>query len=75
MVVEIMTKGAGSFYTSDGDVSAVKTMLDNGQLIDCWWYISNGRAFREKILFLEDLVAGIRTDSDGIPPTEERLLG
>ncbi|KKK85622.1 hypothetical protein LCGC14_2771440 [marine sediment metagenome] len=71
MIICIVTKNVGPFYTQGASLDAVETAIKNNFALNCWWYNDYGKRFSESVVFMDDeQVLMIRSESDASPLEE-----
>jgi len=65
MIVCIISKNIGNYYTNSDSLNTVVTSVKNQLPLDCWWYNDFGKKLIETIIFYEEeQILLIRTESD-----------
>ena len=71
MIVCIISRNIGNYYTNSDGLNTVITSIKNQLPLDCWWYNDFGKKLSETIIFFEeDQILLIRTESDASPLEE-----
>lgn len=72
MNVALVLKSGNRFYTTGTSVSEVRTRVELGSEIDCWWYSVEGKKYNETFVFPDDgnEIAHYMTDVE-VSPLEE----
>jgi len=71
MIVCIISKNIGNYYTNSDGLDTVITSIKSQLPLDCWWYNDFGKKLSETIIFYEeDQILLIRSESDASPLEE-----
>ena len=71
MIVCIICKNIGTYYTISNSIDSVMTSIKNQLPLDCWWYNDFGKKLAETIVFYdEEQVLLVRSESDASPLEE-----
>lgn len=63
--IAIGVKGGATYYTKDYDTPRdVRSAIDRGEELTCFWFAGWGKRFQESFLFLEDSIGVICTERD-----------
>ena len=70
--VALVLKSGNRFYTTGVSISEVKTRVEMGSEIECWWYSVEGKKSEETFIFPDDgdAISHYMTDVD-VSPLEE----
>ncbi len=72
MIICIICKSVGNYYTNSDSIGTVATSITNQIPLTCWWYGDFGKKMAEEIIFPnpEEQIIMIRTESDASPLEE-----
>ena len=72
MIICIISKNIGNYYTNSDSLNTVITSVKNQLPLNCWWYNDFGKKMEEEIVFPndEEQILMIRTESDASPLEE-----
>ena len=71
MIVCIICKNIGNYYTNSDSINSVMTSVKNQLPLNCWWYNDFGKKLVESIVFYdEEQILAVRSESDASPLEE-----
>ena len=72
MIVCIVCKNVGNYYTNTDSINTIMTNITNQIPLNCWWYNDFGKKMNEEMIFPnpEEQILMVRSESDASPLEE-----
>ncbi len=71
MIIALVLKNSNTIHTIGDSIAEIRKAVELGEPIECWWYMSSGKKYKETFVFPDDGDAVSHYVSESDVPFEE----